>query len=225
MITTVLLDVDNTLLDFNRCAAGAMKSAFAEWDLAYEDRVLPAFHEINDQLWEQIEQGRLTKDTLHQVRWQKIFDRLGIRRSGADFEITFLKYMAESYQPVEGAGRLLEYLYPKYTLCIVSNASHHQQMNRLEKAGFLKYFKYVFTSEQIGCPKPGRKFFSACLSQLGDPPKESVIIIGDSLSADIRGGRESGIQTCWYHHSGAAAEQNDAADYTVGTLAEIEQIL
>lgn len=225
MITNVLMDVDNTLLDFNKCAEEAIKIGFSKWNIAYNASVFPVFLEVNDSLWRKIETGEMDKKTLYQLRWKTIFERLGIHADGPAFEQDFRTIFSDSKEPVDGAYEILAYLTEKYTVSVASNASYQQQLKRLSNADMLKYFTHIFNSEQIGHPKPEPKFFDACFEKLGNIPKEEVIIIGDSLSADINGGAAYGIKTLWFNYGKAEIPNNVNADFIVNSLDEIKNIL
>lgn len=225
MITTVFIDVDNTLLDFHRCAEYSIKKGFAEWNMPYSDEVFTVFNRINNGLWNRIETGTLTKDELFRIRWQLIFESLGIDRNGRDFEKLFVVNLAESSIPVKGAKELLEYLASKYDVYVTSNAIHQQQIKRMKKAGMYNYIKDLFTSESIGFAKPTKEFFDECFRRIPDTKKEQVIIIGDSLTADIEGGTAYGIKTCWFNFNGEKFTERLTADYIVDTLEEIKSIL
>ncbi|MBQ7033141.1 MAG: YjjG family noncanonical pyrimidine nucleotidase [Clostridia bacterium] len=225
-IKAVLMDVDNTLLDFGICARDSMRGVFADWGVPYREEMFPVFWEINGKLWEEIEEGHLTKEELYQIRWKLIFERLGIE--GYDpvrFDDGFRKYIAESAAPVEGAYEILEYLSPKYILCVASNASPARQIKRLTKANMLQYFEHLFTSEEIGHPKPEKAFFDACLKTLDGITAAETVVIGDSLTADIAGGAGCGMKTIWYNHTHEAVPEKLRADYIVNTLLEIKDIL
>lgn len=225
MITTVLIDIDNTLLDFNECARASVKQAFLDMGIEYDSNVFSVFTEINSSLWKALEEERIAKSELHRVRWQIIFDRLNIKKSGSECEEIFLNYLKKSHYPVPGAISLLKYLNSKYTVCAASNSAYEQQKDRLTGAGMIKYIDYLFISERIGFSKPTKEFFDACFYALGDISKHEVIMIGDSLNADIRGGNEYGIKTCWYNYNREAAHENIHADYVVESLHEIKRIL
>ena len=225
MITTILLDVDNTLLDFNECARATIKEAFKSWGLNYNEKVFPIFKEVNDILWRQIETGEIDKSTLYQLRWKTIFEKLGIAADGPVFEQYFRTLFSESKQPVDGAYEILEYLSGRYNLCVASNASYQQQLKRLNNADMMKYFKHIFNSEQLGAPKPEKAFFDACFERLGNVKKEEVIIIGDSLSADISGGVVYGIKTMWFNYDKMPVTNDIKADYVVNSLEEIKNYL
>lgn len=225
MITNVLMDVDNTLLDFNKCAKEAIKIGFLKWNIEYSDKVFPVFLEVNDQLWRKIETGEIDKKTLYQLRWKTIFERLGIKADGPAFEQDFRNIFSDSKEAVDGAYEILDYLSERYILSVASNASYQQQLKRLTNSDMLKYFSNIFNSEQIGYPKPEKKFFDACFEKLGNIQKDEVIIIGDSLSADINGGADYGIKTIWFNYDKAAVPDNVKADFIVNSLDEIKNIL
>lgn len=225
MITNILIDVDNTLLDFNKCAEAAIKTGFLKWNIEYSEKVFPVFLEVNDSLWRKIETGEIDKKTLYQLRWKTIFERLGINADGPAFEQDFRNIFSDSKEPVDGAYELLDYLSENYIVSVASNASYQQQLKRLNNADMMKYFANIFNSEQIGYPKPESKFFDACFEKLGNISKEEVMIIGDSLSADINGGAAYGIKTLWFNYDKASVPHHVKADFIVNSLDEIKNIL
>lgn len=225
-IKAVLLDVDNTILDFNICAKVSMQKVFSEFGLAFKEEMFPVFLKINGKLWEEIEKGTLKREDLYKVRWKLIFEALGME--GPDpvqLDESFRKYIAESAEPVEGAYALLKYLSKKYILCIASNASHQRQVKRLTNADMMQYIVHLFSSEEIGHPKPEKKFFDACMARLPGVKREETVVIGDSLTADIAGGKENGMKTIWFNYNKEAMPKNLAPDYTVESLSEIQNIL
>ena len=223
MTTTVFIDIDNTLLDFDKCAEMSAQMTFGDMGLRYSDKVFPVFTEINNGLWRDYEEGRITKTEIHKVRWNLIFEKLRIKEDGVECEKLFYSYLRQSSVKITGADELLKYLHSRYTVCAASNSAYEQQKIRLHNAGLLKYIHYLFVSEDIGFKKPEKKFFDVCLKRLGDPDKSEVIIIGDSQNADIRGGRAYGIKTCWYNPFDAA--DAEGADYIIKNLSEIKNIL
>lgn len=225
MITTILIDVDNTLLDFNECVKATIKKQFENWNLKYNKSVFPVFKEVNDMLWQKIETGEIDKPALYRLRWKTIFEQLGMEADALAFEQEFREAFSESKQAVDGAYEILEYLSEKYTVCVASNASYRQQIKRLTNADMMKYLTHIFNSEQIGFPKPENKFFDACFERLGNIPKDNVIMIGDSLSADIKGGDEYGIKTLWFNYDKLPVTDDVKADYIVDTLEEIKKYL
>jgi len=221
MIRYILIDIDNTLLDFHKCSDAAIRQGFLEFGFPYGPDTFPAFIAINDRLWNNIEQGKLTREGLKQIRWSMIFEQLGIEGDGVAFEQRYVELLTDSHETVEGAEDLLRYLSGKYPVYGASNASYAQQDQRLRSAGLRHYLRDIFASREIGAHKPSPLFFQACLEKLGDPPKEEVLLIGDSLTADMQGGIDFGIRTCWFNYQGLPHSAAQAVDFIADRLSDI----
>ena len=225
MITTVFIDIDNTLLDFDVCATYAMSKGLEKYGKHYENGLFECFKKINDNLWRRIEDGTLTKDGLKKIRWNLVFDAFGIKGiDGPEFEEIFHDFLAVSAEPVSGAHELLTNLYGKYKLFATSNGPFKQQRFRLKKAGMLKYFKHVFVSEQAGAMKPTKEFFDYCTSRLAVSSPDEIVLIGDSLTADINGGKNYNMKTIWFDFARLNIADGEW-DYAVKELSEIKNIL
>lgn len=198
-IRVIALDIDDTLLDFTACAWQSMQQGFDLWNLPLQPDDLDCFLSVNNALWAQIEQGTLSMDELRAVRWQRIFEKMGLRADGPAFEEVFRRFLYHSHVPVPGALEAVERLKTRYPLYIVSNGEHQQQINRLSLAGLMPAFQGLFSSEALGAKKPDPRFFAGCLEQmqkdLPDLQPKNVLIIGDSLEADMKGGQQAGWQT------------------------------
>ena len=225
MIKAILIDVDNTLLDFGKCSLESMKTAYREFGLPFTDEVFPVFNRVNDGLWRRIEAGTLTKAELHRIRWQLIFDELGTRADGVAFEARFYELIQSSHETVPGAEALLRRLHGKYIVAAASNASHDQQVRRLTAAGLIHYIDYVFTSEDASVPKPSAAFFDYCLGCLGITDPAEAAMIGDSLSADISGSVAYGLRTVWFNFAGEPVPEGLQVDLIADSLADIEKAL
>ncbi|MBO5776592.1 MAG: YjjG family noncanonical pyrimidine nucleotidase [Clostridia bacterium] len=224
-IKVLLVDVDNTLIDFNKCARIAMSKGFEEHGLEYKEEYFPTFIKINEGLWKDLEKGIITKAELLRIRWTKVFNAIGVEGDGEAFEHTFLARLRECGEPVDGAHELLKYLDGKYQMYVASNAPYDQQASRLRNAGMLGYFKDLFISERIGHQKPTVEFFEAVFRQLEGVTKEEVVLIGDSLSADITGGERYGIKTIWFNYKKESLPAHLHPTYVVDDLLEIKNIL
>lgn len=225
MIKAVFIDIDDTLLDFGKCAKYSMAESFRDFSLCFEDNMFPLFEEINAGLWRQIEKGEITKDELYGRRWNTIFGKLNIHGAdGNEFESHFLEHLSESAEHVDGALDLLTYLASKYKIYAVSNGPHSQQLKRLERAGLLDFFTEIFTSEKLGVQKPEKAFFDAVFKLSGAKPSETALI-GDSLSADISGGEKMRVKTIWFNKKNAVNTASVSPDCTVYSLREIKNIL
>ena len=159
-VKAVLLDVDNTLLDFDKSAKATITAAFAEMGLPYCERVFDTFLRVNDALWRKIEKKEITRTDLHRDRWNIIFRELGIEGDGALAEKLFLSGLENNAVPVEGALDLVRYLSAKYALFTASNAPYMQQVKRLTLSGIMPYLTAILNFEELGINKPQKRFSS-----------------------------------------------------------------
>ncbi len=221
----VLLDLDNTIIDFNECARRSIMGIFEDLSFPYNDNVFKTFLTENVKIWKRLESGEIDKVYLRANRWNIILDKLGIDYDGKIIEERFENGVALGAYPVEGAYQLLDYLYDKYDLYVVSNGLKFVQESRVKIGKYDKYFKALFLSEDIGIQKPDTRFFDYCYEKLCQPKKDELILIGDSLSADIKGGNSFGIETIWFNKNGEDNITDIKPTYTVNKLKEIESIL
>ena len=224
-IKAVLIDIDNTLLDFNKGAEIAIEKAFNACGIIYKKEYIKTFIEQNDLLWEKIERGELTREGLHKIRFNTIFKVLGITADGIKAETEFRKALFNIAVPVDGALELVRYLSKKYKLYCASNAIYNQQINRLTLSNMHDYFSGFFISEKIGKQKPSKEFFDYCFNNLEGINVNETIMIGDSLTADILGAKNYGIKSIWYNAFNKENKSNVNPDYTVNELLQIKDIL
>ena len=225
MKKTILLDLDNTIIDFNECARHSIMDIFQDLGFHYDENVFDTFITENVKIWKRLELGEIDKLYLRANRWNIILGKLGIDYDGTIIEERFENGVAKGAYPVEYAYELLQYLYNKYDIYVVSNGFRFVQESRVKIGKFDKYFKELFLSEDIGIQKPDIRFFDYCYEKLGSPPKEELILIGDSLSADIKGGNNFGIDTIWFNKNNDPASSDIIPTCTVEKLSQIKEIL
>ncbi len=225
MIKAVLIDIDDTLLDFRKSANTAIRICFEKYGLLFTPHVIDTFHTINDELWRKIERKEITKQEMYGLRWVTIFKELGIERDGFEMEALFRSTLSGIAEPVDNAYELLEYLYKKYPLFAASNSSFEHQRKRMTQSDMLKYFQKMFVSETVGALKPAKEFFDFCFNEMGNPNPSEVVIIGDSLTSDISGGVSYGLKTIWFNPVNKELPPNLSPSYTVNDLKEIKEIL
>ena len=224
-IKAILMDVDDTLLDFNECARENIRECFRKNGLKYSEHIFDLFLARNIRLWKRIEDNLLTVDELHQTRWAGIFRDLGIDADGPSFEQDFIVGLRETSVPVAGAHEIMEYLHSRYQVYVVSNAANMQQTTRLKKAGLMQYVDGMFGSLDIGINKPAPGYFDYCFNQMNGITPAETIIIGDSINADIKGGMEYGLHTIWFNIRNNESSRTVYPEYTVYSLTEIKSIL
>ncbi len=206
----ILFDADGTLLDFHRSEREAVFEAFSEMGLSASGEMLDEYSRINDSLWKLLEKGGIEKNVLVYRRFEIFYEKYGI---SADARLTAEVYMdrlSEKGYLLDGAEALCRKLYGRAKMYIATNGVRSIQESRLTRSGLLKYFDGVFISECAGCEKPRREFFEYAARHIPDFDKIQAVIVGDSLSSDIRGGINYGIDTCWYTPTGAEAPKDIA---------------
>lgn len=224
-IKAVLIDIDNTLLDFDKSAFIAMNETAKKHNVTFPEGYFDVFLRINDKLWKDLECGIIVKQDIYNNRWNMIFKKLGICADGKAFEEDFRKEMRTTAVPVDGAEDILKYLSEKYPIYTASNASKAQQKQRLEKTGLMKYITEMFTSEDIGFQKPAKEFFYFCIREMYPLHAEDVVMIGDSVDADIIGAKNFGIKSIWFDYNKNNFSNIDFTDYRITNLLEIKNIL
>lgn len=224
-ITTIFMDVDDTLLDFKECAREDVRSCCQKNGVTYSDDLFEFFLNRNVILWKRIEDGLLTVEELHRTRWAGIFRDYGIEADGPAFENDFIAGLRETSVPVKGAHEVMEYLHSKYKVFVVSNASNLQQSTRLGKAGLMQYVDGLFGALDIGNIKPSREYLDYCFAQLDGTKPQQTVIIGDSLNADISGGITYGLHTIWFNIRNVEPSDSTFPDYTIHSLSELSSLL
>lgn len=214
----LLFDLDNTLLDFDMAEAIALKKTLREFGLEPGDEIVERYHQINKRHWEMLEDGLLTRAQVLVGRYEVLFREFGIEQSGGPVAKCYEQHLSEGHHFLPGAEALLDELYGEYDMYIVSNGSAVVQEGRLKSSGIGRYFKDIFISELVGFDKPSLSFFEACFARIPGFDRDRAIIIGDSLTSDIRGGINCGIKTCWFNPKGLVPRADIVPDYTVDSL-------
>lgn len=225
MIRYVLFDVDDTLLDFGKAEAAAIRKTFERIGIPVTDELIRRYSEINAQQWSRFEKGEITREKLLTERFDILFSELGINVPSEMAQASYEYLLGIGHYFVDGAEELLEALKDKYELYIVSNGNASVQDRRLKSAGIIPYFKDIFISERVGFNKPSAEFFEACFEHIPGFEKDKAVIVGDRLSSDILGGINAGVKTCWFNPRGDAPDPDIPADYEIKHLSELPALL
>lgn len=220
----LLFDLDGTLLDFAAAENQAVLATLAQHELPADEETAALFSRINAALWAQLEKGEIKKDKLAVRRFSQLLEQLGLQGDAIRLNNDYLIRLSQTAIMVPGADELLEELAEFATIAAVSNGSYRVQMSRLEKTGLLRYFDEVFVSEKLGVNKPNAKFFDIALKRLGIQNRARTLVIGDSLSADVQGGINAGLATCWYNFFGLPNDTGVQPTYTVRSFAELRLV-
>lgn len=221
----VLLDLDDTILDFQWAEAAAVSKTLAQMGVAPRESTIRRYSQINAERWELLELGLITREEVLSSRFDMLFEELGVKRSGYEAQLVYERLLGIGHRFMPGAEELLQALYGKYKLYIVSNGTDTVQDSRIASAGIGKYFEDIFISQRIGFDKPRKEFFEACFARIPGFDRERAVILGDSLTSDIRGGINAGIRTCWYNFRGRPAREDIQPDHCISDLSELPELL
>lgn len=199
----LLFDLDHTLLDFDAAEDIALSQLLKEEGVveiqAYKDYYVP----MNKALWKDLEQKKITKAELINTRFAKLFAHFGIENDGSYLAERYQFFLSKQGQTFPGVEDLLRKLISKgYELYAATNGITYIHTGRLEQSGITPFFKEIFISEQLHTQKPDAEFYQKIGARIPNFNKNQTLMIGDSLSADIQGGNNAGIDTIWYnpHH-------------------------
>lgn len=236
-ITTILWDVDGTLLDFPYSQRYAVTKCFQTVGREITEEMISRFAAINDAFWRRLELGEITREQLLPGRFEVFFEEFGIE--GIDVEA-----FRKEYQ--EALGSVYSYLDDSLTICkslqgrfrqyVITNGVASTQRKKLKLSGLDEVMEELFISGELGAEKPSRIFFDKCLERLEEKDKECILVVGDSVTSDIKGGIQAGLKTCWYHRkpedcpgpaglTAQAEEIRRRADYEINELHQIYDVL
>ncbi|MBR2930302.1 MAG: YjjG family noncanonical pyrimidine nucleotidase [Clostridia bacterium] len=225
MIKHVFLDLDDTILDFHRAERVAISSTFSEVGCPADDATLNRYSEINRSCWQRLEAGEWTREEVLVGRFRILFDELSVDADPERTQAIYEDRLCNYHFFMDGAERLLDELYGRYKLYIASNGTARVQDSRIAASGIAKYFDGIFVSQRVGADKPSAAFFERVFSEIEGFDKNSAIIVGDSLTSDILGGRNAGILTCYFNPGGRKPASYIFPDYEIASLDQLLPLL
>lgn len=221
----LLFDLDDTLLDFQEAEKYALAKLFECEGIPLTPEVKNLYKTINDKLWHEFEIGEISREQVIETRFSKLFEVLEKKVDGSLIDKKYREYIAESTVFVEGAQRLIQELQKQYSLFIVTNGISETQYKRLHRTGLYNQFQNIFVSEDTGYQKPMKQYFEYVFERIPHFKKEETIIIGDSFSADIVGGYQAGIDTCWLNAKNKINATHIRPTYEIHSLSQLYTIL
>ena len=224
-ITTLLWDVDGTLLDFLAAERYGMVKCCREIGVEMDETMLAVYSAINRSWWEKHERGEVTQKEVFNGRLQELFARYGVAYTDYDrFNEHYQQALGEVAYPMEDSLRLFDELGKHFRQYLVTNGSREAQEAKLRRCGLDRMADGVFISSVVGAQKPTKAFFDHVREQTGYLPEETMIV-GDSLTSDILGGNNAGIVGCWYNPRGASRKEGIRVDYELKSLWELPALL
>ena len=222
MISTILWDVDGTLLDFIAAEKAAIKTLFGEFNLGQcSDEMIKRYSEINKTYWQRLERGEITKQEVLVGRFKEFFKSEGIDISVVEeFNSLYQLRLGDTIVYHDDSLEIIKSLQGRVRQYVVSNGTVEAQSKKLRLSGLGELVDGIFLSEHIGVEKPNIEFFDKVLEEIKPADRSSILIVGDSLTSDIQGGNNAGIVTCWYNPLGDKAPDKYRIDYEISEIIE-----
>jgi len=221
-----LFDADGTLYDYDRAEEQALKTMFARCGFVYTEKARKIYRDINIEVWSSFERGEMTKDELQTIRFTLLFGYIGVSYDEAEFNKQYLAELGKGTFLIGGAFEICEYIASRgKKIYIVTNGLLATQHARIKYSLIKNFITDFFVSEVVGFQKPDVRYFEYVFERIPPAAKENILIVGDSLTADIAGGKRAGIDTCWFNETGAKNQTNIRPDYEINKLPEIKNFV
>lgn len=225
--TTIFWDLDQTLLDFDRSMDYAIRAVFARYGLHIDEAVVARYEAINTDHWNRLELGEIMKEEVKVGRFRALLRELSIDHvSPEEIATDYQAALGSVYYYIDGAletvTKLRELGYRQY---VVTNGVNATQSSRMKLSGLDRIMDGVFVSELIGYPKPMKSYFDACFAALPEGTAKECILVGDSLTSDMRGANNADIAACWFNPGGRKKDTDVRIDYEIRRLQELLPIV
>ncbi|MBR0598166.1 YjjG family noncanonical pyrimidine nucleotidase [Sinanaerobacter chloroacetimidivorans] len=227
----IIFDADDTLFDFKKSEKIAFRDTIINFGLDYDENYhFPIYKEINNGVWKELEDGRITQYELNLIRFRRLTERMKFDGLQSDLDSSaiadfYKKRLSQAAHLYDDSITLIEGLCKDYRLLILSNGLKEIQENRIRNSAIAKYFDNIVISEEVGVSKPDPRIFAIALNEIGCTNKEKILMVGDSLSSDIQGGINFGIDTCWFNPNKATNDTKVKPTYEISSLTEVRNVL
>ena len=224
MIEFLLLDLDDTILDFHKAERIALSKTIQDFGVEPTEDALALYHKIIKWHWEQLELGVMTREEVLTGRFAVFFRELGKEVDPTACARSYEHSLSIGHYFLPGAEETVKALSQNYRLFLVSNGTATVQHSRLTSAGLYPYFEQVFVSQEIGFNKPDKAYFDRCFERIPGFDAEKALMVGDSLTSDIKGGINAGVRTVWINpkHKDCG---NIRPDYQLEALSQLPSLL
>ena len=220
----LLFDADDTLFDYAQAEYNALRDTFAEYALPFTARAVELYREINHQLWLRFEQGTVTGAQIRSERFTQLFRALEMQEPLGLAE-SYIDHLGAQTILMHDAHDTLAALHKTHRIAIITNGMTRVQRPRLANSMLAPYISDLFISEEGGAAKPAREIFDYAFARMGNPPRAAVLIIGDSLTSDMQGGANYGIDTCWYNPKKLPRPPQPKLTFEIHALRELIPLL
>lgn len=221
----ILFDADNTLLDFKKAEDNAFKSTLKSYDIPFNKEMKEKYSEINDSLWKKFELNEIKKDDVQNLRFTLLFKEFSLNYCGIKANKRFLEFLSKESSLINNADEVCEHLCKKHSLYIVTNGISKVQHERFNNSLLSSYFQNVFVSEDIGYKKPQKEFFNYVFENIIKTDKSNILLVGDSLTADIKGANNVKIASCWFNPDNNKNKTDIIPTYEINSLLQLVDLV
>jgi 2-haloacid dehalogenase len=219
---TVLFDADDTLFDYGKAERYALEKACTQYKVSFSEALLRDYRACNERLWRLFERRMLSKITLQHRRFVELFALRGLGGLDPDaFNRDYVFFLGEGGFLNDGALDVCQALAPRVTLAVVTNGIEATQAARLKHSALNGLIPWLFVSESAGCAKPERAYFADVFRRLGLTRTDGVLMVGDALASDIKGGLDFGLDTCWYNPNRLEPPAGHSPKFQIHHLREV----
>ncbi len=222
---TILFDADGTLFDFLRGEREALILACRKHGIELTESDIKEYSAINDSLWKALERGEIDKDTLRIKRFEIFCSLKGFDCDYSKLSLDYTDFLSEQRFLVDGVQEILEKISGKCRIYIITNGIGYVQRNRFDKSIIGKYFLELFISEEVGYEKPSIHFFEYVADRIPDYDVRRTLVVGDSMTSDMKGGIGAGIDCCYFSESEKKLPEGSKIKYVISSLLELENII
>lgn len=220
--TTLLFDLDDTLMDFKKAEENAIEKLLLKYSLPATEENKRLYSLTNQSKWKALEKGEITRKELFATRFPDFFKALGVEADGAKANADYMHFLSQGRFVIDGAEDICRELRKSYSMYIITNGAKIVQQGRLTDLPLMQYFDGVFISEEVGFDKPKKEYFDHVFLNIPEKDKSKCLVIGDSLSSDILGAVNYGIDCCWISEKTSSEIK---PTYQISNLKELLNIL
>lgn len=222
----IIFDADQTLFDFKKSEKKALENTMFDFEIEYDEKHhLKIYKDINSKMWKEFEEGKITQKKLKTERFRRLSEKLGIKFDEKEFADKYMDNLSQASYVYEESEPLLKEIHGERIMSIVTNGLKVVQDGRIRKSQIAHYFQDIVVSEEVQIAKPDSRIFQLALDNLKYEDKKKVLVVGDSLSSDIKGGINFGIDTCWYNPDDTKNESGIEPTYEIRELRELLDII
>lgn len=217
----ILFDADGTLFDFDAAETAALAASLERISQDFSPEISDIYREINGRMWVELERGATTQARIRVERFEKLFEAIGVEGDPVVFAEDYASNLAGQTELIDGAGTTVEALAEGCRLMLITNGIADIQRPRFSASPIRDHFAGIVISEEVGAAKPDPLIFETAFAEMDRPAKSEVLIVGDSLSSDIKGGNNFGIDSCWFNPAGLPLQDGVQPTYEIQRLDQL----